>query len=86
MYTSTLRKVGGSTMLSLPPALLDILALKAGATVGISIEDGSLVINPVPGPHYMLEELLGMSTDSTQPPSRAEQEWLDSSPIGEELL
>ena len=31
MHTTTLRKVGGSVMLSVPPALLDILHLRPGA-------------------------------------------------------
>lgn len=85
MHTSTLRKVGGSTMLALPPSMLDTLDLKAGATVGISIEDGHLVINPISRPHYTLEELLAMSTNTTSP-SLLEQEWLTSPPIGKELL
>ena len=31
MYTTNLRKVGGSVMLAVPPAVLDILHLQAGA-------------------------------------------------------
>ncbi len=31
MHTTNLRKVGGSVMLTVPPALLDILHLQAGA-------------------------------------------------------
>ena len=33
MYSTMLRKVGGSVMLALPPAVLDMLGLQAGATV-----------------------------------------------------
>ena len=38
MHTTILRKVGGSTMLAVPPALLDLLRLRPGAKVwdGIS--------------------------------------------------
>ena len=35
MYTTYLRKVGGSVMLAVPPAVLDMLHLQAGATVGL---------------------------------------------------
>ena len=35
MHTTNLRKVGGSIMLAVPPALLDILHLRPGAKVGI---------------------------------------------------
>ena len=34
MHTTNLRKVGGSIMLAVPPALLDLLNLRVGAKVG----------------------------------------------------
>ncbi|MBV9567389.1 MAG: antitoxin, partial [Hyphomicrobiales bacterium] len=34
MHTTNLRKVGGSVMLAVPPALLDVLHLAPGAKVG----------------------------------------------------
>ena len=37
MFTSNLRKVGDSIMLALPPAILDMLHLHAGATVGLTV-------------------------------------------------
>jgi antitoxin ChpS len=48
MHTTILRKVGGSIMLAVPPAILDLLHLHAGATVGLAVERGRLVIEP----HY----------------------------------
>ena len=44
MYTTNLRKVGGSVMLAVPPALLDILRLRPGVQVGIAIESGRLIV------------------------------------------
>ena len=46
MTTLTLRKVGGSTMLALPPALLQILGRRAGEQVVIKVESGRLIIEP----------------------------------------
>jgi len=46
MHTTNLRKVGGSIMLAVPRALLDILHLQPGAQVGIVIESGRIVIEP----------------------------------------
>ena len=88
MHTSTLRKVGGSTLLAVPPAMLDTLDLKAGITVGIAIEDGHLVIHPIPRPNYTLEELLAMATDTTvtEPASPEERDWLHAPATGKELL
>ena len=38
MHVTTLRKVGGSVMLAVTPALLDILRLEPGAKVGMTVE------------------------------------------------
>jgi antitoxin ChpS len=56
MYTTNLRKVGGSVMLAVPPALLDILHLQPGTKVGIAIESGRLVVEPRQRPRYTLNE------------------------------
>ncbi len=58
MHTTNLRKVGGSVMLAVPPALLDILHLQPGAKVGIAVESGRLVVEPQQRPRYTLDELL----------------------------
>ena len=51
MHTTNLRKVGGSIMLAVPPAILDLLHLRAGATVGLAVDQGRLVVEPNPKPH-----------------------------------
>jgi antitoxin ChpS len=38
MHTTNLRKVGGSIMLSVPPAILEQLRLQAGSTVTLSLD------------------------------------------------
>jgi antitoxin ChpS len=58
MHTTNLRKVGGSVMLAVPPALLDILRLRPGARVGRAVQGGRLVIEPHRHPRYRLEDLL----------------------------
>jgi len=85
MHTTNLRKVGGSVMMALPPTLLDVLQLKVGATVGIAVADGRLVIDPQPKPQYTLEALLAKS-DFTQDQTSQEREWVDAPPVGRELL
>ncbi len=57
MHTTSLRKVGGSIMLAVPPAILDILHLHAGSTVGLAVDGDCLVIDPKVKPHYTLDEL-----------------------------
>ncbi|MGH7024730.1 MAG: AbrB/MazE/SpoVT family DNA-binding domain-containing protein [Caulobacteraceae bacterium] len=72
-------------MLAVPPAILDMLHLRAGAAVGMAVEDGRLVIEPRARPRYTLAELLAGS-DGDQPPTSEEREWLDAPAAGAEEL
>ena len=58
MHTTSLRKVGGSVMLAVPPAFLDQLHLQPGAMVGLAVDDGRLVVQPRPRPRYSLAQLM----------------------------
>jgi antitoxin ChpS len=89
MHTTNLRKVGGSVMLAVPPALLSLLQLQPGAKVGIAVESGRLVVRPRPRLRYSLDELLSQCNPKARRSKRAskqEQQWLDSKPIGGELI
>jgi antitoxin ChpS len=72
-------------MLALPPVFLDQLKLDVGATVGLSIADGQLVIHPKAKPSYTLAELLAAS-DYSEPRTSEEREWLDAPRVGGELI
>lgn len=85
MHITNLRKVGGSVMLAVPPALLDILHLQVGAKVGLAVDNGRLVVEPQPRPRYTLNELLA-PCDASADIAIDDQEWLDAKPIGAELL
>jgi antitoxin ChpS len=85
MQTTFLRKVGGSVMLSVPPALLDLLSLSAGAEVGLTVNDGRLVVHPLAKKRYSLAELLAAS-DYSSPLSWEERDWVSGPAAGRELL
>ena len=85
MYTTNLRKVGGSVMLAVPPAVLDILELQAGATVALVVDGGRLIVEPQPRRRYTIEELLAQCDDTAEP-AQEDREWLDARPVGKELL
>ncbi|HBV0869504.1 TPA: antitoxin [Klebsiella pneumoniae] len=85
MHTTNLRKVGGSVMLAVPPALLDVLHLQPGAKVGMAVDGGKLVIEPQARPRYTLDELLAQCDQSAELTAE-DREWLDSKPVGGELL
>ena len=85
MYTARLRKVGGSVMLAVPPAILELLHLRAGAQVSVAVNGQRLVIEPKPVPSYSLDELL-TQCDAAAEMTAEEQQWLDARPTGSELL
>lgn len=85
MHTGNLRKVGGSVMLAVPPAILDMLRLRAGGHVTLSVEKGRLVVDPVRQTRYSLEELLAQC-DQAAPVSAEDKDWTASGPLGRELL
>jgi antitoxin ChpS len=90
MHTTNLRKVGGSVMLAVPPALLDILRLQPGAKVGIAVESGRLVVQPQKRPRYTLDELLTQCNTKVRRKSvrrsTQERQWLNGKPVGGELI
>lgn len=85
MHITNLRKVGGSVMLAVPPALLDILELRPGARVGLAVERGRLVVEPQQRPRYTLDELLAQCNPKARR-GKEEREWLDARAAGGELI
>ena len=85
MHTTNLRKVGGSIMLAVPPALLDILDLGAGAKVGLAVQSGRLVVEPQQRPRYSLDELLAQCNPRARR-TKEEREWVTDEPTGGELI
>lgn len=85
MHTTYLRNVGGSVMLAVPPALLDVLDVRAGAQVDIRIEEGRLIVVPRTRPRHTLEELLAQC-DETASADDEDRAWLEAKPLGNELL
>jgi antitoxin ChpS len=84
MHTTNLRKVGGSVMMAVPRAILDMLHLEPGATVGLAVDGERLIVLPQPKPRYTLDELLAQC--DPQPEITAEDRaWLDLGSTGREL-
>ena len=85
MHTATLRAVGGLVMMALPKALLDALGLKPNAKVGLRLEEGRLVIEPLAKPRYTLAELV-TQCDPDAPASEEDAAWLADEPAGREAI
>ena len=83
MTTATLRTLGGSIVLAIPPSLLESLQLKAGSTVDIRLENNYLTLKPA-RKRYTLDELLvGLTEGDTLPIDR---EFENAPPLGSEVL
>jgi antitoxin ChpS len=87
MLRTNLRKVGGSVMMTVDPALLDLFSLQVGATVDVDVADGCFVVYPraQAQPRYTMAQLLAAS-DYSQAPSDEERAWVDAPAVGDELL
>ena len=85
MHTTNLRKVGGSVMLAVPPALLELLQLAPGAKVGVSVDKGRLVVEPQHRRRYTLDELLAQCRRKARV-GKDERRWLDGRPVGREII
>lgn len=76
-YTAVPRKVGGSVMLALPPALLAAAELGARQQVSVSAEEGRIVVAARRRPRYSLAELLSRC-DADTPLSQEDRGWLEA--------
>jgi antitoxin ChpS len=83
MATAKLRKVGGSTMVAIPPGMLDTLNLSASNSVDLSLESGALVVRPA-RKRYTLDSLLA-ECKPVRRRSGEEQAWLDAPRVGREI-
>ena len=80
MSTVKLRKVGGSTMLTIPPAILEALPFSSNSTLKLTVNNGELTVSDA-RPRYNLDELL----DGFVPDLEADTEWLNAPSVGREL-
>ena len=85
MYKTRLKKVGGSIMLAVPPAVLNTLELSTDSEGGMTIDNGCLIIEPQKRPRYSLEELLAQC-DPHAEMSEEDREWSDAPAVGKEIL
>lgn len=85
MLTSTLRSVGGSVMLTIPKAVLDVLGVGANDKVTLHVDGGRLLVEAPARPKYALADLLAQC-DANAAPSDEIVEWDAAEPVGREVL
>jgi antitoxin ChpS len=72
-------------MMAVPPAMMSLLELKAGAAVELLAENGALVVRPRDATRYALVELLAQC-DPDAPLTEEDRGLLDGGPAGAELI
>jgi antitoxin ChpS len=79
---ATLRRSGGSVILSIPKTIVESLAVDAGSVVELSLRGSSLSVTPA---RRTLAERLAASPKSPAEWQR-DDEWLEDAPLGREAL
>lgn len=86
MIRAKLHSVGGSIDLRIPKSIVESLELSANMEVDLSITNGCLIAKPTSKrPRYTLAELLA-KCDPSAPMTSEEREWLDTEPVGKEVI
>ena len=86
MPTTTLKKAGGSLVMTVPASIRDAMELSEGQRLSVVVDDGKMVLEPAKRrKRYTLDELLAQC-DFEQPYGEEERAWLDAPPVGRELL
>lgn len=85
MLMSKLRTVGGSVMFAIPKAILEGLHMQPNASVGVSVKEGKLIIDPHPRCRYTLAELIAQC-DPEAPRTAEDSAWLNDAPSGREQI
>lgn len=84
---TTLKKAGGSLIMTVPARARDALHLTEGQELTVAVDGNRLVLEPAKPqrPSYTLDALLA-DCDFDQPYSDEERAWIDAEPVGRELL
>lgn len=83
----TLRRAGGSLVLTIPKTHARALGLTEGERIGVSVDEGKLVADPSASdrPRYRLEDLVAQC-DPKAPLSEEDEAWLVDRPQGGEAV
>lgn len=81
-YEGKLRRVGGSIMLAVPPAVLAAMGAHADDAVEMEVTSGRLTVAPKRRKHYTLDELIAQAAK----PGRRDKAWVAGKPRGRELI
>lgn len=80
----SIKKLGNSAGIILPPALMRALNLSVGSSVKAEEVEGALVLTPAIKTRYSLKELMALC-DPKAPVPEDMKAWNEMSPVGKEF-
>ncbi|TCP90660.1 antitoxin ChpS [Rhizobium sp. PP-F2F-G36] len=84
--TAKIRRQGGATVFSIPPALLKMLGADVGTELALVVDNGALVATPLKTKkRFTLAELLE-GADEMVALNRQAADWEAGAPVGKEVL
>jgi antitoxin component of MazEF toxin-antitoxin module len=87
MAKAHLQEINGTVMLALPATVLDHLRLTVGSEVEVEVRDRTLVLGDRSRRgRYSLDDLLAESDPSAFEQTDEDREFLNSPPVGRELI
>lgn len=84
--TAKIRRQGGATVFSIPPALLKMLGAEVGTELTLAVDNGALIATPFKTKkRYTLAELLE-GADEMVALNKQAAAWEAGDPVGNEVL
>ena len=86
MTTVTLRKLGGSVVMTVPKKILHLLDADTGSQLDLRAANGRLIVEPRRKPKYTLAELLKKCNTRNMVLPPEDRQWLRDRRVGRELI
>ncbi len=90
MSTATLRKLGGSTVVAIPPTMLELLKCRSGDSVNFTFSEGCIEIRPAKKEKMSLSDRLALYSAAkalkTKDDTMEDAAWLNDKAVGKEVL
>ena len=81
-----IKQSGGENIISIPKIVLELLGLKTGSSLKLSVECDRIVLTPFQIRAVTLGSLLEKSPSDKLKHTEEDTEWLNISPMGGEIL
>lgn len=86
MAKAHLEEVNGTIMIALPATIVDQHRLAAGSEVDVEFDNDTLLVRSRTRKRFTLDELIARCDTAAFERTAEDEEWLNSPPVGRELI